>query len=87
LIPSTDSSGEKERIGEITKRGNKFLKNVIIESAWMAIRKDPDLFHTYVKRKNNIDSNKAIIRVARKLVARIRYVLINEKPYIIKENN
>jgi transposase len=87
LIPSTDSSGEKERIGEITKRGNKFLKNVIIESAWMAIRRDPDLFHTYVKRKNNMDSNKAIIRVARKLVARIRYVLINEKPYIIKENN
>jgi transposase len=87
LIPSTNSSGEKQRVGEITNRGNKFLKHVIIESAWMAIRKDPDLFHTYVKRKNNMDSNKAIIRVARKLTARIRYVLINEKPYIIKQNN
>lgn len=87
LIPSTDSSGEKERVGEITKRGNKYLKSVIIESAWMAIRKDPDLLHTYVKRKNNIDSNKAIIRVARKLAARVRFVLIHEEPYTIKQTN
>ena len=45
LVPSTNSSGEKERVGEITKRGNKFLKGAIVESAWMAIRKDPILLH------------------------------------------
>lgn len=86
LIPSTNSSGEKERIGEITNRGNKFLKNVIIESSWMAIRRDPSLLHTYTRLKNKNESNKAIIRVARKLVARIMYVLVNEKPYEIRYN-
>jgi transposase len=84
LIPATNSSGEKEKVGEITKRGNKFLRHVIIESSWMAIRRDPELFHTYARGKNNRESNKAIIRVARKLASRIMYVLVNEKPYQIK---
>lgn len=35
LIPSTHSSGEKEKIGEITHRGNGFLRGALIESAWM----------------------------------------------------
>ena len=84
IIPSTNSSGEKEIIGEITNRGNKFLKGAIIESSWMAIRTDPILFHKYVQLKNKMDRNKAIIRIARKLVARIMYVLVNEKPFEIR---
>jgi transposase len=87
LIPSTKSSGEREKIGGITSRGNKFLKGVIIESAWMAIRRDPDLLRTYTRLKNNRESNKAIIRVARKLAGRIMYVLVNEKPYQIRYNH
>lgn len=84
IIPSTSSSGEKERIGEITNRGNKFLKGMIIESAWMALRSDPVLLQTYVRLKKKMDGNKAIIRVARKLVARILFVLVKEKPYEIR---
>ena len=84
LIPTTNSSGEKERIGEITKRGNKYLKVALIESAWMAIRHDPELLHTFVRLKHRMEGNKAIIRVARKLLSRIMYVLANEKPYEIK---
>lgn len=87
LVPTTNSSGEKERIGEITNRGNKFLKGAIIESAWMAIRTDPELLYTFVRLKHRMEGNKAIIRVARKLLARIMYVLVNEKPYEIKCRN
>ena len=86
LIPSTQSSGEKERIGEITNRGNKFLKGAIIESAWMAIRRDPSLLHKYLQLKSRMDGNKAIIRIARKLLARIRFVLIHNKPYIMADH-
>jgi transposase len=85
IIPSTNSSGEKERVGDITNRGNKFLKGAIVESAWMAIRYDPALLHTYLQLKNRMDGNKAIIRITRKLVARIMYVLINEKPYEVRK--
>jgi transposase len=86
LIPSTKSSGEKDKVGSITHRGNKYLKSLIIESAWMAIRSDPGLFHTYTRLKNR-EENKAIIRIARKLAARIMFVLVNEKPYEIRYNN
>lgn len=83
LVPSTNSSGDKERIGEITHRGNKFLKGIIIESAWMALRQDTRLFHTFIALKQRMEGNKAIIRIARKLAARIMYVLVNEKPYVM----
>lgn len=82
LIPSTNSSGEKENIGELTHRGNNYLKSVLVECAWIAARWDRDLnksFHEYCKR---MEPNKAIIRIARKLLNRIRFVLKNSQPYV-----
>jgi transposase len=84
LIPSTNSSGEKEIIGDMTHRGNKYLRHVIIESSWIAIRKDPSLFNAYLRVKNDRVTNKGIIKVARKLVARILYVFVNQTPYQIR---
>lgn len=81
LIPNTNSTGEKERIGGMTNRGNANLKTVIIEAAWMALRYDPALLVSYKKLKSRMEANKAIIRIARKLVNRIRFVLKNETEY------
>ena len=81
LIPSTKSSGEKERIGDITNRGNKTLKGAIVESAWMAIRSDNDLLYKYLQLTKRMEKNKAIIRIARKLVAAILCVLVNQRKY------
>jgi transposase len=81
LIPSTNSSGEKEINGKLTRRGNNYIRSVIVECAWIAARRDLSLnksFHDYCKR---MDANKAIIRIARKLLNRIRFVLVNNKPY------
>lgn len=89
LIPSTHSSGEKENIGEITHRGNGFLRGALVESAWIAARMDLALnkcYHEYCKR---MEPNKAIIRIARKLLNRIRFVLVNNQPYVcsvVKDN-
>ena len=85
LIPTTNSSGEKERVGEITKRGNKILKGAIVESAWMSIRKDPPLLYAYLQLKKRMDGNKAIIRIARKLLSRILFVLVQKKKYEINK--
>jgi transposase len=82
LIPTTHSSGEKENIGEITHRGNSFLRGALVESAWIAARMDLALnksYHDYCKR---MEPNKAIIRIARKLLNRIRFVLKNNQPYV-----
>lgn len=53
LIPNNHSSGEKECIGRITFRGVAALKTILVESAWMAIKKEPVLslcFHNLTKR-------------------------------------
>jgi transposase len=82
LIPKYHSSGERESTGEITFRGLGCLKQVLVESSWIAARIDPALslaFHNYIKR---MPPNKAIIRIARKLLNRIYYVLKNDRIYV-----
>lgn len=81
LIPNIYASGENERVGEITKRGNSHLRSYLIESSWVAARKDPALGMKYHQLCSRMTGNKAIIRIARKLLNRIRYVLINKQEY------
>ena len=81
LIPNVYASGEKERIGDMTKRGSKHLRAYIIESSWVAIRNDPAMGLKYHELCTRMKGNKAIIRIARKLINRIRYVLTNKEEY------
>jgi len=81
LTPTSHSSGEKDVHGEMINRGNKFLKSAVIESAWMAARIDPVLHMEYIGYCKRMKKNKAIVRIACKLLNRIDYVLKNEMPY------
>lgn len=81
LVPTTYSSSDRERMGGITPRSNKPLREIIIESAWIAVRNDPALALSYSNLCKRMKSNKAIVRIAKKLVSRIRYVLKNEVNY------
>jgi len=82
LIPSTNSSGDNEKVGDITKRQNKVLRSLIIESAWIAVRNDPALLLAYQKLTKKMKAQKAIIRISKKLLNRMRYVLKNQKKYV-----
>ena len=82
VVPSVNGSGEKERVKGLTKRKNKYLRNLLIQSAWVAIKTDPALTMAYSDYLKRMDSKKAIIRIARKLINRVRYVWINEKEYV-----
>jgi transposase len=82
LIPDSHSTGETERIGGMSRRGNSFVKTILIECAWMAIRKDPALLLYYKQLLPRMNANKAIVKVARKLLNRIRCVLISQKEYV-----
>lgn len=81
LIPSTHSSGEKDYTGTITSRGHSTLRTAIIESAWVAAKNDPALLLAYNELCKKMKPNKAITRIAKKLLAKIRSVLINEQAY------
>lgn len=83
LVPDSHDSGDTKRTRGNTKRGNVYLKYIIIEVAWMCIRYDSSLLLTYKSAIRMMDGNKAIIKVARKLLNRIRFVLKNNKPYQI----
>jgi transposase len=82
LVPRTHSSGEKEISGGITPRSNRPLREGIIESAWVASRTDPALILCYNQLCKRMKSNEAIIRIAKKLLNRIRYVIKNETEYV-----
>jgi transposase len=82
LVPSTHSSGENEIMGGLTPRGHSVLRPAIIESAWIAARYDPALLLSYNDYCKRMEPNKAIVRIAKKLLNRIRYVLKNKKHYV-----
>lgn len=82
LVPNTNSSGEKDNVTGITNRRNPALRGILIESAWVAVRKDPALMMAFERLCTHMTKTKAIVHIARKLLNRIRYVLKNQKEYV-----
>jgi transposase len=82
LLPMEHSSGEKEIRSRITVRKHRQLRSDLIECAWTAKRSDPALALYYTEQlKKGKNGKAAIVKVARKLVSRIRYVWRTQQPY------
>jgi transposase len=82
LIPRVHGSGDKEAVLGLTNRAHHQLREKLIEASWVAIRLDPALtlaFNDYCKR---MKKNKAIIKIARKMLNRMRFVLKNQQEYV-----
>lgn len=82
LVPNKYSSGDRDRPRGISRRGNSFLKEVIIESSWILIRKDPAMMLKYQQYKTRMNHNKAIIRIGKHLLSRIRFLWKNNQTYV-----
>lgn len=61
--------------------GHKQLRSALIEAAWVAIRVDPAMMQCYQLLTKRMKGAYAIIRIARKLLQRLRAVLISGQPY------
>lgn len=82
LLPMEHSSGEKELKGRISVRKHRQLRSDLVECAWTAKRNDPALALYYSEQiKKGKNGKAAIVKVARKLLSRIRYVWLSGKPY------
>lgn len=82
LLPSEHSSGERELKGRLTIRRHRQLRSDLIECAWTAKRTDPALSLFYSEQlKRGKEPKLIIVKIARKLLSRIRHVWINEEPY------
>src|SRR5678815_924627 len=75
------SSNEKIVTLGITPRANKFLRETIIECSWMLIRKDPAMLMKFNEYRKRMNANKAIVRIGKHLLSRIRYLWKNHLPY------
>jgi transposase len=83
IVPDTGSSGNNEIVRGITHRSNHYLRPAIVESSWVIIRKDPAMLMLYKKYCSMMIPNKAIIKIARHLLSRIRYVWMTKMEYEI----
>ena len=81
FVPDISSSDERMVIKGITYRHNEFLRKALIESSWILIRKDPAMLMKYNEYRKRMNKNKAIIRIGKHLLSRIRYVWSKQKEY------
>lgn len=73
LVPNTYSSGDQERVGRMTNRSHVELRRLLIQAAWVSKRKDPELLLAFERLSKRMSGSRAIIRIAKKLLARIRF--------------
>jgi transposase len=84
LTASEYSSGEHTRRGRITRQGRGQIRAWLIESAWVAVRRDPVLLAKFRRVwRNSGSKKKAIVAVARKLAGRIRALELQGETYQI----
>ncbi len=82
LCPTEHSTGENERKGSITPRHHAQLRSLLIEMTWTAIRLDPAMSLAFYEYKKRMTSKRAIIRVGRKMLSRIYFVLNSKQAYV-----
>ena len=82
LVPMMRNSGTQDNIFGVTPRSRGLLRSYIIESAWVALRMDPEM-QLYYRRHIGKNPKSIIIKIARKLLNRMLSVIKTEQPYQI----
>jgi transposase len=81
LIPREHSSGGKQKMGTISKQGNRLLRFLLVEAAGVAVRFDPELRTDYLHRCHKKHRAVARVAAARKLAVRLYWMLRTQTPY------
>jgi transposase len=81
LIPREHSSGGRQKLGAITKQGNRMLRMLLVEAAQIAVRYDPQFRREYLHRCHHKPKAVAKVAAARKLAVRLYWMLRTQKPY------
>ena len=81
LVPLEESSGQRRRLGHITKQGNSLLRFLLVEAAQVTVRSDPEwrskYFHLAMRRGRTI----AKVAMARRLAVRMYWMWRKEWDY------
>ncbi len=81
LVPLEESSGNRRRLGHITKQGNSLLRFLMVEAAQVTVRSIPEwrskYFHLAMRRGRKI----AKVAMARRLAVRLYWMWRQEWDY------
>ena len=75
LVPLEDSSGQRRRLGHITKQGNSLLRFLLVEAAQVTVRSLPEWRSKYVHLTLRRGRKIAKVAMARKLAVRLYWML------------
>jgi len=75
LIPREHSSGGKQRLGSITKQGNRFMRQLLVESVQTVNRLDEGFRKEYAARCHHKPKGVAKVAAARKLAVRLYWMM------------
>jgi len=81
LIPREESSGGRQKLGAISKQGNRMVRSLLVEAAQIAVRFDPGMKKQYLHRCHQKPKGVAKVAAARKLAVRLHWMLRTQKPY------
>ena len=81
LIPREETSGGRQKLGAITKQGNRLLRSLLVEAAQVAVRHDPQMRREYLHRCHRKPKAVAKIAAARKLAIRLYWMLRTQTAY------
>ena len=81
LIPREESSGGRQKLGAITKQGNRMLRSLLVEAAQIAVRFDPGFCKQYLHRCHHKPKGVAKVAAARKLAVRLYWMLRSQVGY------
>ena len=81
LIPAEESSGDKRRLGKITKQGNTLVRWLMVEAASIAQRKDASWRRQYMRLSMSKHHGVAKVAIAHKLAVRLYWMLRSGQSY------
>jgi len=75
LNPREDSSGDRQRLGHISKQGNEMMRWLLVEAGQSAVQYDPELRRKYQRLKFRRGAKVAKVAIARHLAVRMYWTL------------
>ena len=85
FVPRLDYSGDTQRQGHITKRGNAYLRGILVQAAWSMVRSKHGGAlrerYKYVTAFQGASKKKTIVSIGRRLAVLMYSVLRNKTKY------
>ena len=75
LVPLEDSSGNRRRLGHITKQGSSMMRFLLVEAAQVTVRSVPEWRSKYLHLMMRRGRKTAKVAMARKLAVRLYWMM------------